>query len=140
MKKGKQILKKCMILLIFPLHFIITLFRDYDLGGFVALVLLMLFADFALSFLQMEIFTSKRNSIRVFAADYLPYLLEKLAVIAVEWLIMRKVVILERGDIFSESVGLWIFYACALTTMLVSALVTFVAGAARTMMYHDEKR
>ena len=78
MEKGKHILKKCLILLIFPVHVVIALLRNYELGFFVFLILVMLFADFVLSFLQMEIFTSGRNSIRVFAADYLPYLLEKL--------------------------------------------------------------
>ncbi|MBR5722692.1 MAG: hypothetical protein IKX57_03615 [Oscillospiraceae bacterium] len=139
MEKMKRILKKCLILLIFPVHVIITLLRDFGHGYLVLLILLMLFADFVLSALQMELFTSRRNSIRAFAAEYLPYLLEKCAVIAVEWLIMHFAVG-EQGDLYSEEFGIWIFFGCALITMLVSALVTFAAGAARTMMYHDEKR
>ena len=65
-------IKKCAILLIFPLHLSLYFTAGhgyYGAGFYLTELLIMQLADFALSFWQMDLFTAKRNSIRVFAKD-----------------------------------------------------------------------
>lgn len=131
----KEKLRKYAIILIFPLH--LGLMRFMSGGTDVkwiayALMLFVLFADFALSFWQMEIFTSGRNRISDFARDFLPYLLQKVVLIAAELLLMLWMT--------DRNFGILLAYGTAAVSMILCGIVTFVTGAARTMMYHDEKR
>ena len=138
----KDKLRRCAIFLIIPLH---LLFSQCFVSGnhkdwfYLAAVLAVQLADFALSAWQMELFTSKRNSIRIFARAFLPYLLQKVALLAIELILMFAVT---KGDFsrMSSGFGYAVAYGAAAVTAVLSALVTFVTGAARTMMYHDEKR
>lgn len=135
MKKDK--LKKFAVLLIFPLH--LMLFWLFEYGSpaddiYFGLVLFVLLADFALSAWELDIFTSHRNSIRVFAKDYLPYMLQKGIILAADAGMFGIGLKLQYSLGYCVSVGL------AAASLLLSALVAFVTGAARTMMYHDEKR
>ena len=133
-------LRKYAILLIFPLHLILFwLFvngtpMDYF---YLCAVVFVLLADFALSAWQTELFTSHRSRISQFAREFLPYLLQKLIVIAADWALL---LILGRGDIFRSGLAFWGAVLFASIAALLSGLVTFVTGAARTMLYHDEKR
>ena len=130
-------LKKYAILLIFPLHLILCYLFEYGKPAdyiYSGAVLAVLFADFALSAWQMEIFTSHRNSIRVFAKEYLPYLLQKGIILAADAGIF--LIGLKRR----YSLGFHVAAGMAAASLLLSALVIFVTGAARTMMYHGEKR
>ena len=130
----KEKLRKYAIILIFPLHLGLMRFMSGADVKWIAyaLMLFVLFADFALSFWQMEIFTSGRNRISDFAREFLPYLLQKVVLIAAELLLMLWMT--------DRNFGILLAYGTAAVSMILSALVTFVTGAARTMMYHDEKR
>ena len=135
-------LKKYAVLLVFPLHLI--LYYSFANGVhedsfFYGEILFVLLADFVLSFLQMEIFTSKRNSIRVFAKDFMPYLLQNGILIAAN-VILMLLLCKDGVGILSKGFGYSLAGSTAIIEVLLSALVTFVTGAARTMMYHDEKR
>ena len=135
MKKDK--LKKFAVLLIFPLHLMLCWLFEYGSPAdylYFGAVLTVLLIDFALSAWQLEIFTSHRNSIRVFAKEYLPYLLQKGIILAADAGLFGIGLKLQYSLGYCVSVGL------AAASLLLSALVAFVTGAARTMMYHDEKR
>lgn len=130
-------IRKYAIFLIFPLHLILFYLYEYgrpmDYVYFCA-ALFVLLADFALSVWELEIFTSHRNSIRLYAREYLPYLLQKCIILAADagmfWL----------GQKLRYSLAYFVSVGLAGAALLLSALVAFVTGAARTMMYHDEKR
>lgn len=131
----KEKLRKYAIILMLPLHLVLMRMMSGGPDGEwipYALMLFVLFADFALSFWQMEIFTSGRNRISDFASDFLPYLLQKIVLIAVE--------LLWIFELTDRNFGILLAFGTAAVSMILSALVTFVTGAARTMMYHDEKR
>lgn len=135
-------LKKYAVLLVFPLHLILYytfVHGSHEESFYYGELLFVLLADFVLSFWQMEILTSKRNSIRVYAKAFLPYLLQNgilIAANAVLLLLLCK----DGAGILSKSFGYGIAGGAAIIEVLLGALVTFVTGAARTMMYHDEKR
>ena len=140
MKRGK--LKKFAVLLILPLHLILYytfVHGSHEESFYYGELLLVLLADFVLSFWQMEIFTSKRNSIRVFASAFLPYLLQNVILLAAN-VILLLLLCKDGAGILSKSFGYGIAGSAAIIEVVLSALVTFVTGAARTMMYHDEKR
>lgn len=133
-------IRKFAIFLIFPVHLFLTYgMKGKSSGLMTAMILITLFADAVLSFLQLGIFTSKRNRIGLFASDFLPYLLEKVLIGAAEWGIFAYTGGVSH-NILSGSWGKGLFFAVSLITMALVAVVTFVTGAARTMMYHDEKR
>ena len=133
-------LRKFAIFLLLPLH-LFMIFGMRGMGGSVmtAVIVFTLLADAALSFLQMELLTSKRNSIGLYVSEFCPYLVEKVLLGVIEFGIFK----LTGGashNILSESWGKGLFFEVSLITMALVAVVTFVTGAARTMMYHDEKR
>ena len=134
--------RKYAIFLIFPLHLILYytfVHGSHEEAFYYGELLFVLLADFGLSFWQMEIFTSKRNSIRVFAKSFLPYLLQIFILIAAN--VMLLLLLCKDGaGILSKSFGYSIAGSAAIIEVVLGALVTFVTGAARTMMYHDEKR
>ena len=108
---------------------------------FFAVTLLVLAADFALSFWQMRIFTAKHSRIGAFARAYLPYLGEK-AVIALLEGVPYLVYHVRHGwgfGLFSDSFDLDLWHFICMCAMLLGALVTFVTGAGRTMLYHDHQ-
>ncbi len=133
-------LRKCAVLFLLPLHILLILMfvfgepADY-IYSIAALGVLL--ADFALSFLQMEIFTSRRNSIRNVMHDFRAYILEKLAVIAADWII---ILLMTQGDILRSEYKYCVAGVLVTAAAILSAVVTFVTAAARTMLYHDEKR
>ena len=136
-----KMIKKCTILLIFPLHLSLyfTAGHGYHGAGFyLTELLIMQLADFALSFWQMDLFTAKRNSIRVFAKDFLPYLLQNVLLIAAYIILILRSE--SDASILSSRFISGLAGCTAIIEVLLGALVTFVTGAARTMMYHDEKR
>ncbi len=135
-------LKKFAVLLVFPLHLILYYtFANgiHEDSFFYGELLFVLLTDFALSCWQMEIFTSRRNSIRTFAHDFLPYLLQNGILLAAN-VVLMLVLCRDGVGILSKGFSYGIAGSAAIIEVLLSALVTFVAGAARTMMYHDEKR
>ena len=134
--------RKYAIFLIFPLHLILYytfVHGSHEEAFYYGELLFVLLADFGLSFWQMEIFTSKRNSIRVFAKSFLPYLLQIFILIAAN-AVLLLLLCRDGAGILSKSFEYGIAGGAAIIEVVLGALVTFVTGAARTMMYHDEKR
>lgn len=129
--------RKFLILLMFPIH-LMLLFRMKEMQSGTALllaVLLILAADFVLSFIQTETFSARDRNIPGFAVRFLPYLLQKILIAAADgitayfWQESDFIKVLSTDD-------LW-FAVCA-AGLLLSALVVLVTGWARTMLYHDE--
>lgn len=138
----KQKIRKFAVLLLIPLHLLLAYLFSYGnhSGMFYLLaVLFVLFADFLLSAWQTEVFSVRWTRIRAFASDFLPYFLLKIAMIAAEGILMEVIC---KGDhnLLGRGFGYGISYAAAVAVMLLIVLVIFVTGAARTMLYHDEKR
>ena len=130
-------LRKFAIILMLPLH----LFLTYGVTGnsrivMMITVLLTMLADLALSFWQLQSFTARYSKIRAFGSEYLRYLLQAVLVGAAEGLIYFFAV----GSILNEDWDKGLFFTVSVAELILGALVAFVTGAARTMMYHDEKR
>lgn len=137
-----QKLRKYAIFMMFPLHLILMYSFTHGRHGdiFYPLeVLILVLADFALSFWQMEILTSRRNRIRVFGHVFLPYLLQNLLMIAAEFAVIY-VICKGEFSVLGGELGMLAAWAVGAAAALLCALVTFVTGAARTMMYHDEQK
>ena len=138
----KQKLRKFAIFFIFPVHLFISqiiVYGHHSDWFYLISMMILPITDFILSFWQLEIFTARHNRIPAFARAFLPYLLQKIALLAVELILLFAVT---KGDIALKSIGFSyaVAFAAAAASLVLSALVTFVTGAARTMMYHDEKR
>jgi hypothetical protein len=130
-------LRKFAILLILPLHLFLTYGMTGNSGTFMMItVLLTMLADLALSFWQLQSFTAKYSRIRTFGSEYLRYLLQAVLVGAAEGLIYFFAV----GSILNEDWDKGLLFTVSVAELILGALVAFVTGAARTMMYHDEKR
>ena len=130
-------LRKFAIILILPLHLFLTYGMKGNSGTFMMItVLLTMLADLALSFWQLQSFTAKYSRIRAFGSEYLRYLLQAVLVGAAEGLIYFFAV----GSILNEDWDKGLFFTVSVAELILGALVAFVTGAARTMMYHDEKR
>ena len=125
-----------------PLHvYLIWGFGNGNQTGafYNVIVLLVVFLDFWLSFWQLEIFSAQRDRVSQLWMDFMPYLLEKILLCGAEWAVSYLCSDRELS-ILSPLFGYVV--ACAVITaiMLLTAIVTFVTGAARTMLYHKEKR
>lgn len=132
--------RKYAVLFLLPLHILLILLFVYGSPAdyvYSIATLGALLADFALSFLQNEIFTSRRSSIRIVMHDFRPYLLEKLEIMAADWII---ILLMTQGDILRDAYKYCVSGILLTAMVILSAIVTFVTAAARTMMYHDEKR
>ncbi len=134
-------LRKFAVLLMLPLH----LFLTYGTGGMegsavIIVVLITVLADFALSFWQLRSFTAKHSNLRAFSGDYLPYLLQAVLVGIAEGLIYYFAVGTMHVNILSENWGKGLYFTVSIAELILGALVALVTGAARTMLYHDEKR
>ena len=130
-------LRKFAIILMLPLHLFLTYGVTGNSGTFMMItVLLTMLADLALSFWQLQSLTAKYSRIRAFGSEYLRYLLQAVLVGAAEGLIYFFAV----GSILNEDWDKGLFFTVSVAELILGALVAFVTGAARTMMYHDEKR
>ena len=134
-------LRKFAILLILPLH----LFLTYGTSGMegtavIIVVLITMLADFALSFWQLRSFTATHSNLRAFGGDYLPYLLQTVLAGIVEALIYFFAVGTMHVNILSKDWGKGLYFTVSIAELILGALVALVTGAARTMLYHDEKR
>ena len=130
-------LRKFAIILMLPLHLFLTYGVTGNSGTFMMItVLLTMLADLALSFWQLQSFTAKYSKIRAFGSEYLRYLLQAVLVGAAEGLIYFFAV----GSILNEDWDKGLLFTVSVAELILGALVAFVTGAARTMMYHDEKR
>lgn len=131
-------LRNFLILLLFPIH-LLLLWQMQDMRsqtGFLLLVLLVLVADFVLSFRQTEILSAKDRGFSGFAARFLPYLLLKFLIAAADGITAH----FQHDDfpILFSTGELW-FTVCA-AELLLSALVVFVTGWARSMLGHDDDK
>ncbi len=134
-------LRKFAIILILPLH----LFLTDGTGGMedtaqIIIILITILAAFALSFWQLQSFTAKHSNMRSFSGDYLPYLLQAVLVGIAEGLIYYFAVGTMHVNILSEDWGKGLYFTVSIAELILGALVALVTGAARTMLYHDEKR
>ena len=134
-------LRKFAILLILPLHLFLTYgTRGMEGTAVIIVVLITMLADFALSFWQLQSFTAKHSNMRAFSGDYLPYLLQTVLAGIVEGLIYFIAVGTMHVNILSEDWGKGLYFTVSIAELILGALVALVTGAARTMLYHDEKR
>ncbi len=134
-------LRKFAILLILPLHLFLTYGTSWMEGTAVMiLALITVLAVFALSFWQLRSFTAKHSNLRDFSGDYLPYLLQTVLAGIVEGLIYFFAVGTMHVNILSEDWGKGLYFTVSIAELILGALVALVTGAARTMLYHDEKR
>ena len=134
-------IRKFAIFLILPLH----LFLTYGISGMdgttvMIPALITMLAVFVLSFWQLRIFTAKHSNMRAFGSEYLWYLLQTILVGSAEGLSYFLAVGRLKVNILSEDWGKALFFEVCMTELILGALVSFLTGAARTMMYHDEKR
>lgn len=135
-------LQKCMIFALIVPHLIMLYLltqTSITQTAFFVTVLLVFVADMVLSFWQMETFSATYTNIGDFFVGFCPYFFEKLLLGVIEFLIYF---IPYGGDsghsILSEGFNFAIWFAVCAITMFLTALVTFVTGAARTMLYHDK--
>ena len=135
----KEKLRKCAVFLLIPLHLIFYYAGFFSTQNvFLILCLILFAADMILSCTELRLFTAKRGRIGEFVHDFLPYLGKKALIAAVDYVIF---LILDHthteafGIIDTEELWLGI---CA-AVMFLTAIVSFAAGAARTMLYHDKK-
>ena len=108
-----------------------------------AATLVTFLAAAAISLWEIQIFQRKTASVRVFMSAYVPYLI-RTAVIIILTVALFLYVRENAAEIYS---GGWInppmFQWTALCWIAICALcslVTFVTGAARTMLYHDDEK
>ena len=97
----------------------------------------------AISFWEMQIFHRKTSLVRVFMSAYLPYLMQTAAIVLVTaalfWYVRKNAAEIYSAGIinppmFQMTAIYWIVICIA------CAIVTFVTGAARTMLYHDDQK
>lgn len=92
---------------------------------------------------EMRLFTRKTNNIRIYAQDFLPCLLQTVLLSGLETasaiLLYKKPQLTGTPVNWQPAIGFQWCFECVLT-LILCALVTFVTGASRTMLYHDEKR
>ncbi|MBR5372050.1 MAG: hypothetical protein IK130_07530 [Oscillospiraceae bacterium] len=117
---------------------LLLVFRQSTAEGwmYVSAVLLALFADIALSFHQTKTFTAQYENLRGYVAAFSPYFLEKCIIIAAEFGICR---LLKADREQEEQIRYLLWWLFSMGTAALAAVVTFVTGAARTMLYHDDR-
>ena len=93
---------------------------------------------FAAMIWEMRLFTSKTSSVPYFLQDFLPCLMQ-IVLIGGGEIVAALLLNNPRLTFWSPAEGYFWAIICAVM-LLLSGIVTFVTGAARTMLYHDEKR
>lgn len=133
-------LKKFLIFALLVLHLIMLYFfteTDITSTAVFIIVFLVFVADMVMSFWQMETFSATYTNIGDFFVAFCPYFVEKLLLGVIEFLIYF-IPYGKNHSILSEGFDFSIWFAVCAITMFLAALVTFVTGAARTMLYHDK--
>jgi len=117
---------------------LLLVFRQASAAGwaYASSVLLALFADTALSLHQTKTFTAQYENLRGYVTAFSPYFLEKCIIIAAEFGIYR---LLKAEREQEEQIRYLLWWLFSMGTAVLVALVTFVTGAARTMLYHDDR-
>lgn len=95
-------------------------------------------ATFAAMAWEMRLFTRKTSRIPEFIQDFLPCLTQ-IVLIAVGEMIAAILMRHLHLAFWNSEMGLFWAILCAMM-LLFSGVVVFVTGAARTVLYHDEKR
>ena len=135
-----QKIRKYAILLMLPLHLIFYWAMLYgpraDYIYDIAMIVILLI-DFALSAWQTELFSARRSRVRDFLHAFTPHLLQKTVLLAAGWCI---VLINGRGNIRYAELEILFGVIFISVIVVLSGLVTFVTGAAKTMLYHDESK
>lgn len=125
----------CIVVQMNPLTTIDTEIQFYlGLGVLFAAFL----ATFAAMASEMRLFTGKSSRISDFAHAFLPCFMQILLIAAGEIIaaiLMRHL----HLAFWNSEMGLFWAILCAMM-LLFSGVVVFVTGAARTVLYHDEKR
>lgn len=133
-------LRQFAIFAVMPFHIplLLVFSRETAKGWmYISAVLLALFADLLLSFRQTESLTAKRNRLREQVSAFVPYFPEKCLIIAAEFGIYR--VLQPESGTEDEQVRFLVWWLFCMGTAVLSAVVTFVTGAARTVLYQDDK-
>lgn len=134
-----QKIRKFTVFLLIPLHLLIYPAEFQNGALFFGACLLALLADFALSFRDLRIFTAKRGKIGVFAHDFLPHLGKKALIAAADfviYLILNATQHHEFDGFIFDNEMLW--FSICIAELICGLLVSFVTGAASTMLHHDD--
>ena len=108
----------------------------HPLGG-VIMIAAFLMTCFAMIW-EMRLFTRKTSRIPDYVSDFMPCLMQ-IVLLAAGEITAAFLLNNPRLTFWSPAEGFFWAIACAVM-LLLSGIVTFVTGAARTVMYHDEKR
>ena len=131
-------LRKFAIFILFPIHVFFYFAPIYDSQKTFFFSCFLLFAaDIVLSFSDLHLLTSKRGRIGIFAHDFLPHLCKKALIAASDFIVFLILDFTQtHGFDIIDTEQFWLFVC--ITAMVLAALVTFVTGAARTMLFHDD--
>lgn len=132
----KNKLRGLLLLICFPVHLLLLLlFCGEPAGGVIvgAVLAAVLFTGFCTAE-ALSLFTRKTASIRDFAHDFLPALFQTGLVLAAD---LAVYFLLLAGTARAQRGGLWL--AVCMTVQILCTLIGFVTGAARTMLYHEDR-
>lgn len=111
--------------------------RESHPFGSVITIAVFLMTFFAMAW-EMHLFTRKTSRITDYVSDFMPCLMQ-IVLLAAGEITAAFLLNNPRLTFWSPAEGFFWAIACAVM-LLLSGIVTFVTGAARTVMYHDEKR
>lgn len=140
MKIPTEKLRKYAIFGIIPLHVILLILfleTGVDIWIYYALTLLIFLITAELMFWQTHTLTGKYKKVRDFSAAYMPLLIQTVLLIAAEFCFY--LVHEDHGGILSDSMKYGVWWLFCVVSTVCALIVTFVIGAARTMLFHDEK-
>ena len=110
--------------------------KSHPLGWIIYLAAFLV--TFAAMVWEMHLFTRKTSRVPDFMRDFMPCLMQ-IVLLAAGEIIAAILMNNPRLKFWSPTEGYLWAVICAVM-LILSGIVTFVTGAARTMLYHDEKR
>lgn len=136
-----QKFRKYAIFLMLPVHLAVFWVLNESGTALLITALLATLADLALSIWQLRLLTRREAAVRPFLHDFGFYFTQVILLIAAEFAISR--VIKAPGGDFNMlgsyfSQNLWL--AVCIAMLLTAALICLAVGAARTMLFHDDKK
>ena len=132
-------LRKCAIFLLIPIHLFLYDAECSSGRLFIVTVILTVLADMALSVWQLQLLTRREGSVKPFFRDFRVYLAQAAVLLAAEYLISLVIPQDSGMKILGPRFSQELWLAVCIITVLACALICMAVGAARTMLYHDDK-